>query len=298
MTGLNLRGALTALVTPLSADGSQVDFAALERLISTQLEAGIAGLVACGTTGEAPTLTPEEQRDVIKTVVRLAKGKVPVVAGAGNNDTADSINIARTAVEAGADAVMVVMPYYNKPSQEGMVRHVQAIARAVDVPVIIYNVPGRTIVDLSVESTLRIADSCKNVFAVKDATGKLDYAMDLLSRADNRLTLLCGDDPLTMPRMAVGAQGCISVTSNVVPRGVQKMTELMLAGDIKTALYEHYRLLPVHKALFVEPNPQPVKAVLAARGMMNAAIRLPLVEASKQTIENALAALQAYEAGK
>src|SRR6478736_8972487 len=167
MTGLQLRGALTALLTPFSADGSQVDFAALERSIALQLEAGIAGLVACGTTGEAPTLTPEEQREVVATVVRLAKGKVPVVAGAGNNDTLDSISIARTAVEAGADAVMVVMPYYNKPSQEGMVRHVQAIAGAVDVPVVIYNIPGRTVVDLSVESTLRIADTCKNVVAIK-----------------------------------------------------------------------------------------------------------------------------------
>lgn len=298
MTGLQLRGALTALLTPFSADGSQVDFAALERSISLQLEAGIAGLVACGTTGEAPTLTAEEQREVVATTVKLAKGKVPVVAGAGNNDTLDSINIARTAVEAGADAVMVVMPYYNKPSQEGMVRHVQAIAGAVDVPVIIYNVPGRTIVDLSVESTLRIADTCKNVVAIKDATGKLDFAMDLLSHPSNRLTLLCGDDPLTMPRMAIGAKGCISVTSNVLPRAVQRITELMLAGDFATALREHYRLLPVHRALFVEPNPQPVKAALAMKGVMKPAIRLPLVEASEKTKADLAAALKAYEAGQ
>jgi 4-hydroxy-tetrahydrodipicolinate synthase len=298
MTGLNLRGALTALVTPLSADGSSIEIGALERLISTQLEAGIGGLVACGTTAETPTLTPEEQREVIKTVVRLAKGKVPVVAGAGNNDTLDSINLARTAVEAGADAVMVVMPYYNKPSQEGMVRHVQAIAGAVDVPVVIYNIPGRTIVDLSVESTLRIADTCKNVVAVKDATGKLDYAMDLLSRAGNRLTLLCGDDPLTVPMMSVGATGVISVTSNLLPGAVQKVTELMLAGDTKTALREHLRLLPVHRSLFIEPNPQPVKAALAARGAMKASVRLPLVEASNDTRDKVIAALSAYEAGK
>jgi 4-hydroxy-tetrahydrodipicolinate synthase len=298
MTGLNLRGALTALVTPLSADGSSIEIGALERLISTQLEAGIGGLVACGTTGETPTLTPEEQREVIKTTVRLAKGKVPVVAGAGNNDTLDSINIARTAVEAGADAVMVVMPYYNKPSQEGMVRHVQAIAGAVDVPVVVYNIPGRTIVDLSVESTLRIADTCKNVVAVKDATGKLDYAMDLLSRAGNRLTLLCGDDPLTVPMMSVGATGVISVTSNVLPGAVQRVTELMSAGDTKAALREHLRLLPVHRSLFIEPNPQPVKAALAARGAMNASVRLPLVEASNDTRDKVLAALDAYEAGK
>jgi 4-hydroxy-tetrahydrodipicolinate synthase len=297
MTGLQLRGALTALVTPLSADGSQVEFGALEKLVSSQLEAGIGGLVACGTTAETPTLTPEEQREVISTVVKLAKGKVPVVAGAGNNDTLDSINIAKTAVEAGADAVMVVMPYYNKPSQEGMVRHVQAIAGAVDVPVVIYNIPGRTIVDLSVESTLRIADTCKNVVAIKDATGKLDFAMDLLSRAGNRLTLLCGDDPLTVPMMSVGAMGVISVTSNVLPAQVQRVTELMLSGDYKTALREHLRLLPVHRSMFLEPNPQPVKAVLAARGMMKAQVRLPLVEAAEETKNKVLAALKAYEAG-
>lgn len=296
MTGSNLRGALTALVTPLSADGSSIEFGALEKLVSNQLEAGIGGLVACGTTGETPTLTPDEQRDVIKTVARLAGGKVPVVAGAGNNDTLDSINIAKTAVEAGADAVMVVMPYYNKPSQEGMVRHVQAIAGAVDVPVVVYNIPGRSVVDLSVESTLRIADTCKNVVAVKDATGKLDYMMDLLARAGDRLTLLSGDDPLTVPMMSVGAQGVISVTSNVLPGPVQKVTELMLAGDLKTALREHLRLLPVHRSMFIEPNPQPVKAALAARGVMNASVRLPLVEASKETREKITAVLAAYEA--
>jgi 4-hydroxy-tetrahydrodipicolinate synthase len=153
-------------------------------------------------------------------------------------------------------------------------------------------------VDLSVESTLRIADTCKNVVAVKDATGKLDYAMDLLSRAGNRLTLLCGDDPLTVPMMSVGATGVISVTSNLLPGAVQKVTELMIAGDSKTALREHLRLLPVHRSLFIEPNPQPVKAALAARGAMNASVRLPLVEASNDTRDKVLAALSAYEAGK
>ncbi len=298
MTGLNLQGAFTALVTPLSADGSSIDFGALERLISKQLEAGIGGLVACGTTGETPTLTPDEQREVIQTTVRLAAGKVPVIAGAGNNDTLDSISIAKTAAEAGADAVMVVMPYYNKPSQEGMVRHVQAIARAVSVPVVLYNIPGRTMVELSVESTLRIADSCSNVVAVKDATGKLDYAMELLARARERLTLLSGDDPLTVPMMSVGASGVISVTSNVLPAAVQKVTELMRAGDTQAALHEHFRLLPVHRSMFLEPNPQPVKAVLAARGLMNPSLRLPMVEASAETREKVVAALSAYEAGQ
>lgn len=298
MTGLNLQGAFTALVTPLSADGSSIDFGALERLISKQLEAGIGGLVACGTTGETPTLTPEEQREVIQTTVRLAAGKVPVIAGAGNNDTLDSISIAKTAAEAGADAVMVVMPYYNKPSQEGMVRHVQAIAKAVSVPVVLYNIPGRTAVELSVESTLRIADSCPNVVAVKDATGKLDYSMELLSRAGERLTLLSGDDPLTVPMMSVGARGVISVTSNVLPAAVQKVTELMRAGDTQAALREHFRLLPVHRSMFLEPNPQPVKAVLAARGLMNPSLRLPMVEASAETRQKVAAALSAYEAGQ
>ncbi len=296
MPHIALQGALTALVTPFTADGKEVDRPALERLVEEQIEKGISGLVPCGTTGETPTLSDAEQTEVVRTTARIARGRVPVVAGTGANDTKKSIERSRAALEAGADAVMIVMPYYNKPSQAGMVAHVMAIAKAVEAPIVLYNIPGRTGVELSVESTLRIADACSNVVAMKDATGHLGHCMELLGRAGDRLIVLCGDDPLTVPMMSVGARGVISVTSNLLPAAVTKVTTAALSGDWDTARREHLRLLPVHRAMFCEPNPQPAKAVLAARGKMNATVRLPLVEASPEARKELLAVLEEYGA--
>jgi 4-hydroxy-tetrahydrodipicolinate synthase len=296
MAQLILRGAMTALVTPFKEDVSQVDWEAFEKLVAAQLDGKISGLVPCGTTGETPTLSETEQLEAIKRTAKLAKGKVPVIAGTGSNDTKKSIAASKAALEAGADAVMIVMPYYNKPSQEGMCQHVQAIAAAVPCPIVLYNVPGRSGVELSADSTLRLLDTCDNVISVKDATGNVAYCQEVIRRAGDRIQIMCGDDPLTLPMMAVGVKGIISVTGNIYPRQVTEVVEAVEAGRWEEACKKHLALYPVHKVLFVEPNPQPTKAVLAARGVMRASVRLPLVEASDATKQLVLKVVQEYEA--
>jgi 4-hydroxy-tetrahydrodipicolinate synthase len=295
MTNLQLSGAFTALVTPFASTGA-VDFDTFDRLLERQLEGGIGGLVPCGTTGESPTLEDDEQSDVIAHTVKAAKGHVPVVAGTGSNCTNYAKQLAKTAEAAGADAVMVLMPYYNKPCQEGLFRHVQIVAQAVSIPVVLYNIPGRTAVDLSVETTLRILDACPNVVGIKDASGGVNYCQDLLRRSGDRVTLLSGDDVLTLPMMVVGAKGVISVTSNLYPREVQACAEAALAGDWKTARARHLALYPVHRSLFVEPSPQPIKGIMAARGLLGPTLRPPMVECRPETVEGVQLACEAYEA--
>jgi 4-hydroxy-tetrahydrodipicolinate synthase len=224
-------------------------------------------------------------QELVALAAKASGGKVPVVAGTVNNDTWDSIELCKGAVKAGADMLMVVTPYYNKPSQEGIARHVQLIAEAVGVPIMLYNIPGRTGVMMSVETTLRILDACPNVIAVKDATGGLSYCQDLIRLAGNRVSVLCGDDGLVVPMMSVGVRGVVSVTSNVLPREVLRVVDAMAKGDLPIAQREHLRLIPVHNAMFVEPNPQPVKAACASRGWMQASTRPPMMEASSSTRE-------------
>ena len=281
MSTLPLSGTLTAIVTPFTPDGESVDLAALDALVEAQIQGGVSGLVPCGTTGESPTLTEEEQLTVIKRTVAVAAGRVPVIAGTGSFSTKKTIAASKAAVAAGADGVMVVMPYYNKPSQEGLREHVLAVARAVSCPIVLYNIPGRSVVDLSAETTLRICDAAPNVVAVKDASGNVLRCQELVRRAGDRLTVLSGDDGLTLPMMSVGATGVISVSSNVRPRQVSEVTRLMLAGDLRGARAAHLALLELHAIMFVEPNPAPAKAALAGEGMMSAAVRLPLVAASE-----------------
>jgi 4-hydroxy-tetrahydrodipicolinate synthase len=296
MARIELRGAFTALVTPFSADGSEIDWGALEKLVAEQLDSGIAGLVPCGTTGETPTLSDAEQREVVQRVSSLVKGRVPIVAGTGSNNTKKSIDYSKAALEAGADGVMIVMPYYNKPSQQGMQRHVELIAKAISAPIVLYNVPGRSGVELSAESTLQILDSCPNVLGVKDATGNLNYSQELLRVAGDRVALLSGDDPLTLPLMSVGGTGVISVTSNLYPKQVSEYVSDALAGRWDAARRKHLALLPVHRALFMEPNPQPTKAALALKGRMSAAVRPPMVEVSDATRKALAEVMRAYEA--
>src|SRR5258706_3277281 len=227
---LLLQGVYTALVTPFSADGSSIDFEAYEKLLAQQIDGGINGLVPCGTTGESPTLGDAEQRELIARTVRFAKGRVPVLAGTGSNNTKKTIEASKAALEAGADGVMIVMPYYNKPSQEGMVRHIELCAKEISAPIVLYNIPGRTGVELSVESALEILDSCKNVVGIKDATGNVMWCQELLRRAGDRVSVMSGDDPLTLPMMIVGVRGVISVTSNVLPKPVAEVCADALAG--------------------------------------------------------------------
>jgi 4-hydroxy-tetrahydrodipicolinate synthase len=212
--------------------------------------------------------------------VRFAKGRVPVLVGTGSNNTKKSIESSKAAFEAGADGVMIVVPYYNKPSQEGMFRHFTEVAKAVSGPVVLYNVPGRSIADLSVDTLLRIADACPNVVGIKDATGNAFFVQELQSKARGRLVDLCGDDPLTLPMMAVGARGVISVTSNVYPRQVSEVVADALAGKWAEAERKHLALYPLHRALFCEPSPAPTKAALALKGMMSPSVRSPIVEAT------------------
>ncbi len=295
MAELQLRGALTALVTPFTSTGA-VDFDTFGRLLDRQLEAGIGGLVPCGTTGESPTLEDDEQRDLIVRTVQRAKGKVPVVAGTGSNCTSYATQLAKTAEAAGADAVMILMPYYNRPSQEGLLLHIKIVSQAVGIPVVLYNIPGRTAVDLSVETTLRVLDTCPNVVAIKDASGGVIYCQDLLRRAGDRVTLLSGDDILTLPMMVVGAKGVISVTSNLYPKQVQEAAQAALDGDWKLARTRHLALFPVHRSLFVEPSPQPIKGILAAQRLISPKMRPPMVEASRETVDGVQRACSSYEA--
>lgn len=296
MTALRLTGTLTALVTPFSPDGESLDFAALDALVEAQLAGGVSGLVPCGTTGESPTLTDEEQIAVVRRVVEVTKKRVPVIAGTGSFSTKKTISASKAALAAGADGVMVVMPYYNKPSQDGLRAHVLAVAKAVGAPIVLYNIPGRSVVDLSTDTTARICEAAPNVVAIKDATGNVLRCQDVVRRLGDRLTVLSGDDGLTVPMMAAGAQGVISVTSNVLPGAVSEVTRLALAGDYAAARAAHLALLEVHAAMFVEPNPAPAKAALASLGKMSDAVRLPLVAASEATrklVGEALAKLAA-----
>jgi len=230
MAELSLSGAYTALVTPFSADGSEVDFSAFDKHLEAQLAGNISGLVPCGTTGEAPTLTDGEQRELIARCKRVANGRAVVLAGSGSNSTKKSIEAAKAAVEAGADAVMVVMPYYSKPTQEGLFQHILAISKAVSAPLVLYNIPGRSVVELSVETSLRVLDACPNVVGFKDATGNVLHCQELLLRAKRPVSILCGDDVLTVPMMSVGATGVISVTSNVYPKELSELVADALAG--------------------------------------------------------------------
>jgi 4-hydroxy-tetrahydrodipicolinate synthase len=288
-------GAYTALVTPFTEDGSAVDVQAYERLIESQIEARVTGLVPCGTTGESPTLTDAEQRELVARAARLARGRATVVAGVGTNSTKKTIENARVALEAGAEGVMLVMPYYNKPSQDGLFTHVRAVADSVACPVMLYNIPGRSSVELGVETLLRILDACPNVVALKDASGGVTYCQELLSRATRSILVLAGDDALTLPLMSVGARGVVSVTSNLYPRAVSEVVEDALAGRYSEAIPKQKKLYPVHRALFVEPNPQPIKAALAQKGRMSASVRPPLVEASAGCRTLLADVLRAYE---
>lgn len=301
MKAHRIEGTWTAIVTPFSPDGAAIDHAALDRLVEDQIQGGVSGLVPCGTTGEAPTLDEAEQILVIERVVAAAKGRVPVFAGTGSFSTKKTIAASKAAIEAGADGVMVVMPYYNKPSQDGLREHVLAIARAVPSPIILYNIPGRSVVDLGVEATAQICEAAANVVAIKDATGNVLRCQELKRRLGDRLTVMSGDDGLVLPMMAVGASGVISVTANVLPQKVSDVTRFVRENDRDRARAAHLALLEIHALMFVEPNPAPAKAALAAMGKMNDSVRLPLVAVSegvRRQITEALARLDAAQAAR
>jgi 4-hydroxy-tetrahydrodipicolinate synthase len=263
-----------ALVTPFR--NGQLDRAALEGLVARQLAAGVDGLVPCGTTGEAPTLSHEEMRAVVETVIGLARpAGVPVIAGAGSYCTATALELARTCAACGADALLVVSPYYNRPSQEGLYRHFSAIAQSTALPIVLYNIPGRTGVEITIDTLKRLFDAHRNIVAVKHATGSVGGAADLAAACS--IPILSGDDPLTLPLMAQGAVGVISVVSNLFPRAVKRLTDAARAGAWTAAQQAHRELYAAAKALLsLDTNPVPVKTALALRGWCAEEFRLPL----------------------
>jgi 4-hydroxy-tetrahydrodipicolinate synthase len=288
-----IKGSLVAIVSPMHDDGS-LDFDAYRRLIDWHVAEGTSAIVAVGTTGESPTVTPNEHGELIRVAVEAARGRVPVIAGTGGNSTAEAIELTRHAKHVGADATLQVVPYYNKPTQEGLYQHFRKIAETVDLPVILYNVPSRTVADMSTDTTLRLAQ-VPGIVGLKDATGDLARGAQLLKYLPPSFALYSGNDDSALALMLLGGHGVISVTANVAPRQMSEMCAAALAGDLKRARRLNAELLPLHFKLFVEPNPVPVKWALARAGRIDGGIRLPLVPLSKQNEAIVQGALQ--EAG-
>ena len=271
-----VRGSIVAIVTPMHSDGA-LDLPALDRLLQWHIESGTNAVVVVGTTGESATLTSQEHCDLVAHAVELVRGRIPVIAGTGSNNTAEALFFTESAREHGADAALLVTPYYNKPSQEGLYRHFKAIAEAVDIPQILYNVPGRTACDLALETVGRLA-TLKNIVAIKDATGDLSRGLQLIRECADRLLVYSGEDALSLPLILGGAAGTISVTANVAPAQMSAMCALALSGDATAAQTADDRLARLHADLFLEANPVPVKWALQQMGMIEAGIRLPMVE--------------------
>ena len=278
-----MRGCATALVTPFTATGT-IDEKRLQALIEYQIAGGVRLLVPCGTTGESVTMTEQEDQRVIKLTVDAARGRARVIAGTGSNVTASAIEYSRAARDLGADAVLVVAPYYNKPTQEGLYAHFRAVAEAVsDLPVVIYNVPGRTGSNIAPATTLRLAREVENIVAIKEASGDLTQIMAILRGRPEHFRVMSGDDAVTLPLIALGAEGLISVASNEAPAFISRMVDLALAGDWQEARALHYKLLPLMEANFIESSPGPVKAALALMGVIEENFRLPLVPVQEAT---------------
>ncbi|MCE9637820.1 MAG: 4-hydroxy-tetrahydrodipicolinate synthase [Planctomycetes bacterium] len=276
-----VRGTWTALVTPFRSSDLSVDFEALGRLVEAQIAAGVDVLVPCGTTGESPTLTHAEHDEVVACVVKLAAGRVPVVAGTGSNATAEAVRLTRHAAESGADGALVVCPYYNRPSQRMLVEHFRTVASASPLPVILYNIPGRTGVNLEPESVAELRRMCANVAGIKEASGSLDQVARIRSICD--IPVLSGDDGLTLAMAALGAVGVVSVASNVAPIDVVACVRDAVEGQVTSARRIHDRLFPLFRALFREPNPVPAKRALQMMGVCSDAVRPPLLAALPET---------------
>jgi 4-hydroxy-tetrahydrodipicolinate synthase len=278
-----MRGCATALVTPFLSNGS-VDIERMRSLVGRQIEGGVRLLVPCGTTGESVTMSGEEREEVIRTTIEVARGRARVIAGTGSNNTAHAVESSRWAAEAGADAVLVVAPYYNKPTQEGLYQHFRTIAEAVpETPVVLYNVPGRTSSNISAETTLRLARDVENIVAVKEASGNLAQIMEILRGRPSDFLVLSGDDAMTFAMIALGADGLVSVASNEAPGEMSRMVDAALAGRWDEARREHYRLLPLMDVNFIESSPGPVKAAMALMGLLEENLRLPLVAVTEKT---------------
>ena len=273
---LLFRGVAPALVTPFTAD-DEIDDDAFHDLIERQIAGGVSGLVVLGTTGENPTITREERRHIVDLAVDAADGRVPVIVGTGTNNTDESVAFSKEAIKQGADGLLVVGPYYNKPSQKGFVAHTEAIAEAADAPVILYNVPGRTSFNVEAETVLHLAERVPQVVGVKEASGDLEQISDILAHRPDDFAVYSGDDEMTLPLLAMGGDGVVSVISNAIPDRFCDMVAAGLEGNLATARKQHFDLLPAMRACFLETNPIPIKDVCAALGHMEPHVRLPLV---------------------
>jgi 4-hydroxy-tetrahydrodipicolinate synthase len=290
------RGTFTALVTPFRDGG--IDVPAFQKLIEAQIAGGITGVVAVGTTGESPTLSHDEREEVIRLAVTIADKRCQVLAGTGSNATHHAVADTKMAEKLGADGALLVAPYYNKPSQEGLFRHFQAIAHETNLPIMLYNIPGRCGVDIGPETAFRLAAECRNVVSIKEASGSVERVSELRSRLPNEFTILSGDDSLTLPFMSVGAVGVVSVASNLFPADICALVRAHESGDLESAARLHRRLFPLFKDLFIEPNPVPVKTALAWRGAMSGDVRLPLCEMSEANQARLRKTLEAFERSK
>lgn len=276
---LLFRGTGTALVTPFTKDGT-IDILTFKKLIEFQIKNGVEAIITAGTTGESPVLSEGELQFLVRTAVEKVNSKIKVIAGAGSNDTSKAIKLGKLVSDAGADAILIVTPYYNKPSQEGLYRHYAVIAEEIDAPIVMYNVPGRTSCNMEAETVLRIAEEIPNVVGIKEASGNLSQIMEILRNRPANFGVWSGDDAITLPLIALGADGVISVVSNEVPKQFSQMVRLALNGKFEKALKIHNLLLPLMNFNFVESNPIPVKAVMAELGLIEEVYRLPLVPLS------------------
>ena len=282
-------GSSVALVTPMQEDGS-VDYAALRRLIDWHVAEGTQCIVAVGTTGESPTVSVEEHCEIIRVSVEHAKGRIPVMAGAGGNSTAEAIELSRYALQVGAACTLSVVPYYNKPSQEGLYRHFRAIAEAVDIPMVLYNVPGRTVADMQTETTLRLAQ-IPGIVGIKDATDDIERGAMLIRSAPKGFSIYSGVDGTAIALMLMGGHGNVSVTANVAPRAMRALCDAAIAGNAREATAIHMKLLSLHSALFIEPSPAPTKFAMARLGLCGATSRLPIIaltDSGQAVVESAM----------
>ncbi len=291
MASLKLQGSMVALVTPFRND--RLDEPALKRLIEWHIESGTTALVPCGTTGESATLSFDEHDRVIELAVEAARGRIPVIAGTGSNNTREAVRLTKHAKEVGADAALLISPYYNKPTQRGLYLHFKAVAEAVDIPLVLYNIASRTAVNIEPETFAQLA-AIKNIVAVKESSGNLEQMSRILQLTQGKLTLLSGDDGLTLPVLAIGGTGVISVAANIVPKDIVALVAAFISGRRDDAIQQHQRLLPLVKALFLETNPIPVKTAMGLMGLIEPEMRLPLCEMSEGNRERLRQALQDY----
>jgi 4-hydroxy-tetrahydrodipicolinate synthase len=288
------KGSIVALVTPFSAKGGKVDEATLRKLVEFHIDNGTSGIVPCGTTGESPTLDYEEHDRVIEVCIEAANGKIPIIAGTGSNSTAEAITMTKHAAKAGADASLQVSPYYNKPTQKGLYEHFKAIAESVDIPIILYNIASRTGVNILPETIAKLARDCKNIVGVKESSGDLDQMARIKALCPSDFQLISGDDNLTLPLMAIGGIGVISVVANIAPKDVAEMVDEFLKGNIKEAQKLHYKLLPLVKAIFIETSPIPVKTAMGLMGLCDSQLRLPLCSMSEDNLAKLRRSLKDY----